>query len=691
MARHQQRRSPQRGRHRKPREAVPPFGQPGAEPVLKRVFARIGRPAPKPFAPDPFQLRAVEAVRVGDCIVTAPTGAGKTWIAEEAIREVFDAGGRCWYASPLKALSNAKWVEFSHRFDASFVGILTGDTKENADAPIMVGTTEILRNQLYDAMYRGEDLPYDLVVLDEAHYMGDRERGVVWEEIMIYLPRRINLLLLSATIGNAEEIAAWLTAIREKPCVVIREENRPVPLYPLFLHPTGRLLPFLEKGELYGKVRSFAAERHSWRRDRLPRFGDILAVLRKYRLLPAIFFLKSRSECDAALKMCPLDRQADDNTAFAYMLEELLGRFPYLDRHRQLPYVVKGKVAAHHGGQLPAWKFFVETMMKAGHLDAIFATSTVAAGVNYPARTIVMFNSDIFNGRDFLPLNGTEFHQMTGRAGRRGLDEIGFLLIIPGRFMDLQHIKDLFARGAEDIRSQIHPDFSMVLNLLMSHGTEDIRHLLERSFSVHQARRRARGAKSVKGALLWRDFQRYLRFLKGEGFVDENDRLTDNGHWAAKLRLDQPLFIAECIKADCFPPDPLLMAAVMAPFVYDGDQDIRPRHERKPAQVLFKSFHHILDTVQPLRRRLEEAGFTVRPLYFWPAQAMYDWARGREWDEIVRETGIADGDMAMLVLRTADNLRQIASLNDTHPELAQRAVAAVEAISREPVIFRERI
>ncbi|MCX7636060.1 MAG: DEAD/DEAH box helicase, partial [Syntrophales bacterium] len=356
MTKDYRRRPPRRGRRRPPKTAIPPFTHPDAEPVLKRVFAQIGRPQPTPFQPDPFQVQAVAAIREGDCIVTAPTGAGKTWIAEEAIRAVFEAGGRCWYASPLKALSNAKWVEFSQRFDASAVGILTGDTKENADAPIVVGTTEILRNQLYDAMYRGEDLPCDLVVLDEAHFMGDRERGVVWEEIMIYLPRRINLLLLSATIGNAEEIAAWLSTIREKPCAVIREEKRPVPLYPLFLHPSGRLMPCLEKGELYSKVKAFAAERHVWRPDRLPRCGDILAVLRKYRLLPAIFFLKSRSECDGALKMCPLDREEYDDEAFAYTLEDLLDRFPYLPQPRQLPYVVRGRVAAHHGGQLPAWK-----------------------------------------------------------------------------------------------------------------------------------------------------------------------------------------------------------------------------------------------------------------------------------------------------------------------------------------------
>ncbi len=689
MFRHDPRRGRPHARRRRTGTPAVTRLRPTAEPVLKRVFAKIGRPEASPFRPDDFQLRAVEAVREGDCIVTAPTGSGKTWIAEEAIRNIFTAGGRCWYASPLKALSNAKWVEFGERFGESSVGILTGDTKENTDAPILVGTTEILRNQLYDAMHRGEDLPCDLVVLDEAHYLGDRDRGVVWEEIMIYLPRRINLLLLSATVGNADEIASWLSRIREKPCRVIHEDRRPVPLYPLVLHPEGRIMPLLEKEDLYGKVRSLVEGGATHSRLQPPRFGEILEVMRKYRLLPAIFFLKSRSECDGALKSCPLDRGEDEDEAFHYELEGLLARFPYLADHRHLPHLERGRVASHHGGQLPAWKFLVETMMRRGHLDAIFATSTVAAGVNYPARTIVLFNSDIFNGRDFAPLTGTEFHQMTGRAGRRGLDRIGFLMVVPGRFMNIRHIRDLLCSGADDIRSQIRPDFSMVLNLLLSQTPADMRHILERSLAVEQARRRVKDGRSVKGDLLWRDFLRYLSFLKAEGFVDDEGRLTENGLWAAKLRLDHPLLIAECIKSDAFPADPSLLAAVIAPFVYDGDQDMRPRDKRRPARLLAEAFETVLEVIEPLADRMEKAGFTVNPLFLWPAQAVYDWSRGSSWDDVVRRMGVADGDMAMLVLRTADNLRQIASLKDTHPDLARRAAEAVEIILREPVLFGE--
>jgi len=663
---------------------------PDAEPVLKGTFARIGRPENIPFQADAFQLRALEAIRDGDCIVTAPTGSGKTWIAEEAIRMVATAGGRCWYTSPLKALSNAKYSEFSQIFGADQIGILTGDIKDNPDAPIIVGTTEILRNQLYDAMHRGEDLDCQLVILDEAHYLGDRDRGVVWEEIMIYLPTRINLLLLSATIGNAGEIAAWLSKLRGKPCFVVTEDKRPVPLYPLFLHPSGRLMPYLEKNRLFGKITSFLDIQKEGRKrhEPFPRFGEIIEVLRAFQLLPAIFFLKSRAECDGAIKTCHAARSDNEqNDAFHYDLEDLLARYPYLEGHRQLPSLERTRVAAHHGGQLPAWKNIVENMMKRGHLDAIFATSTVAAGVNYPARTIVLFNSDLFNGHEFSPLSGTEFHQMTGRAGRRGLDKIGFLLIVPGRFMDPVHVRNLLFREPEDIQSQIRNDFSMVLNLLLSQTPDGIREIFENSLAVYQHSLHRKRTTAETGARLWNDFRRYLNFLKAEGFVDERERLTESGVWAARLRLDQPLLIGECIKQNSFPEDPVLMAAVIAPFVYDGDQEIILKDTRRRFRRLNEACRRVSATVRPLLKRLEEAGFPTRSLYFWTSWVLHEWAKGGDWDEIIAQAGIADGDMAMLVLRTADNLRQIMSLKDIHPDIAVRAERARESILREPVTF----
>jgi ATP-dependent RNA helicase HelY len=193
-----------------------PYGNPRLDPALKSVFKKIGIPEATPFMPDPFQVEALRHIEAQDVLVSAPTGSGKTWIAIQAIHRFLERGLSVWYASPLKALSNAIYQEFSKEFGSGRCGIITGDRKENPDAPVIVGTTEIFRNQLYDAMHEGIGVRADLVVLDEAHYLSDLDRGVVWEEVLIYLPARVRLLLLSATISNAEEVTAWLSEIRGK-------------------------------------------------------------------------------------------------------------------------------------------------------------------------------------------------------------------------------------------------------------------------------------------------------------------------------------------------------------------------------------------------------------------------------------------------------------------------------------------
>ena len=236
---------------------------------VKRLLEGIGTPRPTPFKPDPFQLEALAALEYEDVLVTAPTGSGKTWIAREKIRRLLDSGRRAWYTSPLKALTNSKYQEFMDEFGTEKVGILTGDRKENSDAPLIVGTTEIYRNQLFDSLRGGSEVTADLVVLDEAHYLADEDRGHVWEEAIILTPPRIRLLLLSATIGNAHEFAAWLEEIRGVRCGVITGPiKRPVPLRSAILLPDRRLLPLLnEAGNLNPEIAKLAAdERRSDRR-----------------------------------------------------------------------------------------------------------------------------------------------------------------------------------------------------------------------------------------------------------------------------------------------------------------------------------------------------------------------------------------------------------------------------------------
>jgi ATP-dependent RNA helicase HelY len=877
--------------------------KPSADARLKKVFARIGVPAGQPFEPDPFQLKALAAIRKSDCLVSAPTGSGKTWIAEEAIARIRKKGGRAWYASPLKALTNAKYVEFSERFGSQEVGILTGDRKENADAPIITGTTEILRNQLYDAMHEGVDLAADLVILDEAHFLGDQDRGVVWEEIMIYLPVRIPLLLLSATIKNARQIADWLESIRSKVCVVVEEAGRPVPLYPVFFHPSGRLLPLIGPKGVDKKVKVYLnspnppvlAPPRS-----LPPFGEMIRVLREFELLPAIFFLKSRADCDAAIERC-LNSSTSDRSrrnGLNQRIDELARGHPRVAGHRQMLYLRQAAVAAHHGGQLPAWKLVIERLMTEGWLDAVFATTTVAAGVNFPARSIVFLNSDQYNGHEFVPLNATEFHQMTGRAGRRGKDHIGFAIAVPGKFMDLRLLAELFNAPPENVISQIRVDFSMTLNLLLSHTPDEVKEIFERSFATYlnlasqqkgvdrrakkaghalmallpealcagpdfvldltrkrvaltgeiamlnrrykelvsklskmqhlvpgrlfldrrsrmycaikpQTRRDEQGVLACrvkprlpshsrqvkmrwfrpekvshildrvltlpqsedvaglrtllteasqtepplilkmipvsgretsvlkpmesrirlleyeldrqicnacshlktchgkpKGAFgplledfahiwdalhaartrLWNAFVKHLEFLKKEGFVTEDNRLTHDGVWTSQLRLDQPLMIAEGLRLGVLPDaDPALLAALVAPFVHDRDVEVKLDESKIPKRLL-RAYERMKKALRRLTERKAVEGFEVRPIAVWPAATIYAWANGQPWEEVLEIAGMAEGDLAMLVSRTAENLRQIAHLIQVYPTSARRAAEAIAMILREPVL-----
>jgi len=661
--------------------------KPGADARLRKVFAAIGVPEKKPFKPDRFQTEAVEAINRSDCLVTAPTGAGKTWIAEQAIAGVRASQGKAWYASPLKALTNAKYEEFSQIFGPENLGILTGDRKENPDASIIVGTTEILRNQLYDAMHRGQDLDADLVILDEAHFLGDAERGVVWEEIMIYLPSRIPMLLLSATVGNARQIADWLASIRGKACIVIEENRRPVPLFTQTTKP--RLHTKIIK---YLNARQSSKMRYS---RQLPPMGDILCVLKKYRLLPAIFFLKSRADCDNAVRLCASawrDENDERQELRRLRIKGLVSRFPHIAEHKQMPALKSLGVGAHHSGQLPAWKIMIETLMTEGLLDAVFATSTVAAGVNFPARTILFLNSDRFNGREFLPLTPTEFHQMTGRAGRRGMDNIGFAVLVPGKFMDTHLVGRLFSATASDVHSQIRINFSMVLNLLLSHTPKQVRDLLGKSFAAYliadaHRKNRLRIANEDGADALWDEFLRHLDFLKEKAYVAPDDRLTDDGEWASRLRIDHPLMVAEAFRKNLFPKsDPARLAGIIAAFVNERETDDEAIDRSLIPRALAGNFTKIKNGLKPFATEMRSNGFDAPNLFFLPALTIYLWAKGWAWEKLVGVSNMAEGDLAMLILRTADNLRHIRNIGEVFPDAAEASIRAIELILKDPVL-----
>ncbi len=663
-----------------------PF-KPRIDSSLKSVFQKIGTPEPGPFVPDLFQTEALRLIKHSDVLVSAPTGSGKTWIASQAIQMYLDQGKTVWYASPLKALSNSIYEEFSREFGSSSCGILTGDRKENPDAPITVGTTEILRNQLYDAMHEGTSIQTDLVILDEAHYLNDPDRGVVWEETLIYLPPRIRLLMLSATISNAEEICEWLRDIRDTEVGLVRSQDRPVPLETLFLFSDGLIVPLGTKKGLSSKVKKHLARRAGKRRQWREKtdFGNIIESLGKLNLLPTIFYLKSRKECDRALRTCPYVKLSlKEDSELRTVVRSFLERYPHLKNHRQMSYLIKSRVASHHGGQLPYWKVLVENLMNRGLLNAIFSTSTVAAGVNFPARSVVLIQSDRFNGHEFADLTATEFHQMVGRAGRRGKDKIGFAVVIPGIHQNPDLIHELQESPPEPVNSQIQINFSMVLNLLLSHTPTEVKDLIDRSFASFQETPSRR--EKIRNRL-WRDFKRHLHFLKETGFVNNMDQLTEDGYWASKLRVDQPLLISEAIRKSAM--DDLLpeeLAGALAPFVWDRSQEIDLKMADETELAKIESiFHSILKSIKQIMIMKAKQKFDTPLIQMWPCAALYFWAGGVDWNELFHMVRVDEGDMASLIMRTADHLRQIVNLKKTHPDLADTAEKAIDLIMREPV------
>ncbi|MDR2612383.1 MAG: DEAD/DEAH box helicase [Deltaproteobacteria bacterium] len=651
----------------------------------------IGQPEAAPFAPDPFQDQAVELVREYDVIVSAPTGSGKTWIAQKAIEHELSLGRKVWYTSPLKALSNSKFLEFGQLFGAERVGLLTGDHKLNTYSPVIVGTTEILRNQLYDNMSEGRDVGYDLVILDEAHYLGDQERGVVWEEVLIYLPVRVRLLLLSATIENADDIAGWLASIRGNEVKVVNGGERPVPLIPLCL--TDGSLSLL----------STAAERTGPRRGRRGgghRGGNpserpaealldrSLCNLGELDLLPAIFFLKSRNDCNRAVDFTryrhpePPERAEARNT----LIDEYLANHPYLSEYHDIFALRIRAVAAHHAGNLPQFKFLVEELMSRGLLTAIFSTSTVSAGVNFPARTVVIPQSDRFNGSSFSDLTATELAQMTGRAGRRGRDLIGFAVILPGPYMNLRLMNGLFNSPPNPIISRLDVSFSMVLNLIQIFKADDVKYLLSRSLYAWQSveRKTERNLRSATRAV-WENFMRHLKFLRKEKLLDAKYLLTPRGAVAAKLRFDHPLVYHEALQQGALPIRPVLLASVIASLI-DASTNIPPDSRwSRPPQDLAAALQAFHVAAKPITERLKKDGFPYPSFHAAKSWAVYEWMTTHDFTAASARLGKDAGDLVRLLLMTVEYLNQFMALGEDFPGL-EDAIREAQGLLMVPPI-----
>ncbi|MGN6780259.1 MAG: DEAD/DEAH box helicase, partial [Marmoricola sp.] len=456
------------------------------------------------FPLDDFQVRACRELEDGrSVLVAAPTGAGKTVVGEFAVHLALESGRKCFYTTPIKALSNQKFHDLVERYGADRVGLLTGDNSVNGEAPVVVMTTEVLRNMIYAGSGTLSGLGY--VVMDEVHYLADRMRGAVWEEVIIHLPDSVSVVALSATVSNAEEFGEWLGTVRGETSIVL-EEHRPVPLFQHVL--VGRRMFDLfadershdpatdDEAERVAKVnpqllRVARAEGASGRmrdrrtprgqgRDRgrpvgngrrvwIPSRADVVEQLDRAAMLPAIFFLFSRAGCDAAVQQClnarlRLTTPAERDAIHAFV-EERCAHLPdedlhVLGYHDFLEGLGRG-LAAHHAGMLPTFKECVEELFQQGLCKVVFATETLALGINMPARSVVIEKLSKWNGETHADITPGEYTQLTGRAGRRGIDVEGHGVVLWQPGLEPKAVAGLASTRTYPLKSSFAPSYNM--------------------------------------------------------------------------------------------------------------------------------------------------------------------------------------------------------------------------------------
>lgn len=447
------------------------------------------------FELDEFQQQAIAALNDNQSVVVCvPTGSGKTLVGEYAIHRALARGKRVFYTTPLKALSNQKFRDFRSSFGEEQVGLLTGDASHNRDAPILVMTTEIFRNMLYGTPIGqvGTSLTHvEAVVLDECHYMNDRQRGTVWEESIVYCPPDVQLVALSATIANADQLTDWIDQVHGK-TQLIQSTFRPVPLEFYFSSLKG-LFPLLNdaKTAINTQLKKQIKRRNPrqrMRREECPDIHKVVEQLRDRDMLPAIYFIFSRRGCDQAVRNMSkvLLVNEEEQAQLKVRIDAFLKRNPEAGRTGQVAPLYRG-IAAHHAGILPAWKGLVEELFQAGLIKVVFATETLAAGINMPARTTVIASISKRTDRGHRLLTASEFLQMAGRAGRRGMDEVGHVVAVQTPFEGAKDVASLALKPADPLVSQFTPNYGMVLNLLQTHSLEEAKNLLERSFAQYIA------------------------------------------------------------------------------------------------------------------------------------------------------------------------------------------------------------
>ena len=482
------------------------------------------------FTLDDFQQQAVDCIDSGKSVVVcAPTGAGKTCIAQHAIHRALERGERIFYTTPLKALSNQKYNDFAQKYGYDKTGLLTGDTSINRDAQIVIMTTEVFRNMLYGTNLGAisENLKnVRYVVLDEVHYMNDEQRGTVWEESIIYCPSEIQIIALSATVANSQQLTDWINSVHSK-TELIYTDFRPVPLR-YFYYDSSKpndILPLLTPdGQLNKKIKPEKRVRPFQKKKQQSPVKNVVSVLHQREMLPAIYFTFSRKKCDEQMQKCAelCLVTLEEQKKIKQIVDEYIAENPHLANNKHIEYVLQG-CASHHAGLLPSWKVLVEKLFQKGLIKVVFSTETLAAGINMPARSTVISAISKRTDSGHRMLTANEFLQMSGRAGRRGMDEVGYVTVVGTQFQTPEEVASLVTSGSNPLESRFSPNYSMTMNLLQRFTMDQSKELILKSFGYFSSSDRLKPLISQKEEL-----ENYIKEL--------DEKKCDDGLSDAKFR-----------------------------------------------------------------------------------------------------------------------------------------------------------
>lgn len=757
-----------------------------------------------PFELDDFQKDACRCITDGKSVVVcAPTGAGKTVIAQHAIHCALEQGKKVFYTTPLKALSNQKYNDFSEKYGIDKVGLLTGDTSINRGAQIVVMTTEVFRNMLYGTNFGSvtdnlKDVKY--VILDEVHYMNDEQRGTVWEESIIYCPTNVQIVALSATVANADKLTEWINTVHSR-TELINTDFRPVPLrfYYFDSSQPNTLLPLLTpNGTLNKKIKP---EKKEFKRGKAVQkrntVKDVVRNLHEKNMLPAIYFTFSRKKCDEQMEKCaslclvtPKEQEE-----IRQIIDDYIAENPYLYKNKHIEYLMLG-VASHHAGLLPGWKVLVEKLFQKGLIKVVFATETLAAGINMPARSTVISSISKRTDNGHRTLTPSEFLQMSGRAGRRGMDEIGYVVIVGTPFQTPEEVAELVLSDANPLESKFSPSYSMVLNLLQRFTLEEAKELVLKSFGYFSSNSRIEPLLAVKDEyeckidecnsfvcyckktnddlleynkireiyvqnrrifktiqkqekkknrplneeaaefgrqtkamlqkmhsyecdtcklfkkhmkildvlarysakekalekeiekqkdIFWNKFLSHRAVLMDYGYI-KDDYPTESGITISQIRSENELFLAQVIFSGVL--DGLTPAELASVICAITTEDMRADlYSQLP---LSPNVRKRLNKIKDIRRDLDkkQKNHDVEdPMYvngfYSPLIEM--WATGSEWDDIIDQVDMGEGDIVRCFKRVIDVLRQFCTISNIPEDLVFTAREAIELIQKSPI------